>query len=75
MAAIVHWKLCKTYGVVVKEKWYDHKVEKVIGTDKIKILKNMRIQTEKVIENSRLSIVILNKITRKCVLIDICLPV
>ena len=69
-----HWELCKKYGVVVKEKWYDHKTEKVIETDEIKILWDTRIQKDKVIENSRPDIVVLNKITRKCVLIDIAYP-
>ena len=71
VAAIIHWELCKKYGTVVKEKWYDHKAEKVIETDEIKIMWDMRIQTDKLIENSRPDIVVLNKITRKCVLIDI----
>ena len=52
----------------MKEKWYDHKVEL---TDEIKILWDMRIQTVRVTENSRPDIVVLNKTTRKCVLIDI----
>ena len=74
VAAIIHWELCKMYGVVVKEKWYDHKTEKVTETDEIKILWDTRIQKDKVIENSRPDIVVLNKITRKCVLIDIAYP-
>ena len=74
MAAIIHWKLCKKYGVVVKEKWYEQEVEKVIETDEIKILWDMRIQTDKVIENSRPDIMVLNKITCKCVLTDIACP-
>ena len=36
VAAIIHWELCKKYGVVVKKKWYDHKAEKLIETDEIK---------------------------------------
>ena len=64
MAAIIPWELCKKYGVVVKEKWYDHKAEKVIERDEIEILWYMQIQTDKVIENSRLDILVLNKITR-----------
>ena len=55
---------------MVKEKWYNHKAEKVIKTDEIKIMWDMRIQTDKVIENLRPDSVVLNKITRKCVLID-----
>ena len=55
---------------MVKEKWYNHKAEKLIKTDEIKIMWDMRIQTDKVIENLRPDSVVLNKITRKCVLID-----
>ena len=58
----------------MKEKWYNHKAEKVIKTDEIKILWDMRIQTDKVIENLRPDRVVLNKITCKCVLIDIDCP-
>ena len=47
VVAIIYWELCKKYGVVVKERWYDHKAEKVIETDEIKISWDMRIQTEK----------------------------
>ena len=71
VATIIDWELCKKYAVVVKEKWHDHKVKKVIETDEIKILWNMQIQTDKVIENSRPNIVVFNKIMRKCVSIDI----
>ena len=45
VAAIIYWELCKKCGVVVKEKWYDHKAEKVIETDEIKILWDIHIQT------------------------------
>ena len=40
----------------------------------IKILWDMRIQSDKVTKNSRADVVVLNKITRKCVLIDIACP-
>ena len=66
VAAIIHWELCKKYGVVVKEKWYDHKAQKIFETDEIKILWDMRIQMGKIIENSRSDLVVLNKITSKC---------
>ena len=65
-AAIIHWELCKKHGVAVKEKWYGHKAEKVTETDEIKILWDIRIQTDKVIENSRPDVVVLNKIACKC---------
>ena len=58
----------------MKEKWYDHRAEKVIETDEVKILWDMQIQTDKVIEKSRPDKVALNKITSKCVSTDIAFP-
>ena len=50
------------------------KRRKKIEKDENKILWDISIQTDKVIENSRSDIVVLNKITPKCVLIDIASP-
>ena len=49
VAAIMHWESCKKFGVAVKEKWRDHKAEKVIETDEIEILWDIRIQTDKIL--------------------------
>ena len=29
LAKVIHWDLCKKYGVKVQSKWYDHVPEKV----------------------------------------------
>ena len=29
LAKVIHWYLCKKYGVKAKSKWYDHVLEKI----------------------------------------------
>ena len=43
LAKVIHWDLCKKYGVKVQSKWYDHVPEKVEETDHIKILWDLKI--------------------------------
>ena len=38
-----------------------HKVEKVLKSEEVKILSDFKVQTEKVLEHSRPNIVVLNK--------------
>ena len=33
----VHWDVCKKYGIVVNDKWYQHEPGSVIENDKCKI--------------------------------------
>ena len=71
----IHWALCKKYGVKVCERWYKHKVESVIENDIIKILWDVCIQVDRQIEHRRPDIVVMEKITNKCLIIDVACPV
>ena len=74
VAQIIHWELCKENGIEVKEKWYDHKPERVIETADVKVLWDMNIQTDKEIECSRPDIMVLEKKKRRCLIIDVACP-
>ena len=74
LAKVIHWYLCKKYGVKVQSKWYDHVLEKVEETDHVKILWDFNIQTDHVIEHRRPDAVILDKHEKMCHLIDIAVP-
>ena len=67
---MIHWNLCKKYGVKVQSKWYDHVPEKV-ETDHVKILWDFNIQIDHVIEHRRPDVVVLDKHEKMCHLIDI----
>ena len=71
----IHWALCKTYGVKVCERWYEHKVESVIENDIVKILWDVCIQVDRQIEHWRPNIVVMEKNTSKCLIIDVACPV
>ena len=71
----IHCALCKKYGVKVCERWYKHKVESVIENDIIKILWDVCIQVDRQIEHRRPDIVVMEKITNKCLIIDVACPV
>ena len=70
-----HWALCKKYGVKVCERWYEHKVESVIENDIVKILWDACIQVDRQIEHRRPDIVVIEKSTNKCLIIDVACPV
>ena len=71
----IHWALCKKYGVKVCERWYEHKVESVIENDIVKILWDICIQADRQIEHRRPDIVVMEKNTNKCLIIDVACPV
>ena len=71
----IHWALWKKYGVKVCERWYEHKVESVIENDIVKILWDVCIQVDRQIEHRRPDIVVMEKNTNKCLIIDVTCPV
>ena len=74
IAQILHWKLCQLYCFDYSEKWYDHKTEKVLENDDVKILMDFKIQTDKVLEHSRPDITIHKKAKKECTLVDVACP-
>ena len=56
------------------EKWYDHHPEKVTENKKGKILWNMKLQTDKILEHSRPDIVVFEKKNRTCNIVDVACP-
>ena len=73
LAKVIHWDLCKKWGVQVTAKWYHHVPEKVTETDQVKILWDFNIQTDHVIKHRRPDIVVLCRY-KMCHLIDIAVP-
>ena len=71
----IHWALCKKYGVKACERCYEHKVESVIENDIVKILWDVCIQVDRQIEHRRPDIVVMEKNTNKCLIIDVTCPV
>jgi hypothetical protein len=74
VASVVHWRLCKKYGIEVHKDWYKHEIQPVLETDKVKILWDMCIQTDIVIQARRPDIVVVDKTKKEILIIDIAVP-
>ena len=66
----MHWKICKEFGIEVKERWYEHEPMAVTGKDSITILWDMHIHTDRAITTNRPDIVLKNKKDKTWLLID-----
>ena len=73
-AAHMHWKICKEFGIEVKERWYEHEPKTVTWNDSVTILWDMPIHTDRTIAANRLDIVLKNKKDKTCLLIDMTIP-
>ena len=71
---MLHWKLCAKWGFNKAEKWYIHKPEKVLESENCKILWDFPIQTDKTLEHNRPDITVIDKKSKKCILIDPAYP-
>ena len=71
---IVHFYLCQKFGSVGEVKLYYHKLACVVENGRVKILWDLNIQTDHIIQYRKPDIVVLYKTERKCHLIDIAVP-
>ena len=70
----VQWKICKEFGIEVKEQWYEHEPKAVVEKDTVTILWDMPIHTDKTIAASRPDIMLKSKKDKTCLLIDKTVP-
>ena len=66
----MHWKICKEFGIEVKEQWYEHEPKAVTKNESITFLWDMPIHTDRTIAANRPDIVLKNKKDKTCLLID-----
>ena len=71
VAKLVHWKLSEKYHLAKKDKWYEHAPDSVSENDEVKLLSDVNIQCDHVIEARRPDIAVVNKQDKKCTIIDI----
>ena len=57
----IHWLLCKKFLIDCNEKWFLHEPEPVQENERCKLLWDFTIQTDKVLENRRPDIVVIDK--------------
>ena len=67
---MLHWKLCEKWRLNKAEKWYIHKPKKLLESEVCKILWDFRIQTDKNLKHNGPDITVIDKKSKKCLLID-----
>ena len=60
--------------VIISGKWYNHRPEAVVENEGIKLLLDMRIQTDKILKHNKPDTLLMDKIKRKVQMIDIACP-
>jgi hypothetical protein len=70
----VHWHLCNIKGFSAGDKWYTHRAEKVLEDEHTKLLWDFNVQTDRVIEHRRPDIILIDKESKVCFLIDVAVP-
>jgi len=72
VASMLHWNLCKKYHLPAAEKWWEHKVEKVLQNEEAKILWDFKIQTDKHLAHNIPDITVVEK--KQVWLVDVAIP-
>ena len=70
----LHWHLCNVHGFDANDKWYLHKAEKVLENENTKILWDFNCQTDREIHHRKPDIILINKETNDCFIIDVAIP-
>ena len=71
IARIVHWELCGRYNLGRVDKWCGHHPNGVLENESVKILWDMTIQCDHHIEARRPDILVMEKDSKKALIIDI----
>ena len=70
----MHWKICKEFGIEVKELWYEHKPKAITEKDNVTILWDMPIHTDRTIAANSPVIMLKSKKDKSRLLIDMTIP-
>ena len=74
VAKKVHWDICKKNGLQHSEKWYEHAPEGAVENEEIKVLWDITIQCDNLIEARRPNLIVIDKKEQKGIIIDIAVP-
>lgn len=64
----------KAHGLPHTQSWYEHRAEKVVENEDVKVLWDFNVFVDKFIEARRPDIILVKKEVKECVIIDIAVP-
>ena len=71
VAKKVHLDVCKKNGLEHSEKWYEHAPEGAVENEQIKVLWDINIQCDNLIETRRPDLIVIDKKEQNGIIIDI----
>ena len=71
---VIHWELCKEYGVECSDKWYEHSPKSIKENEEVKLLWDFTIQTDREIHHRRPDIAIQKKKAKETIISVIAVP-
>ena len=74
VSQVIYWRRCERFGFERNEKWYNHTPERVLESERCKILWDFSIQTDHAVDANKPDIVVLDKNSRECFIIDVACP-
>ena len=74
VARMVHQKLCEKFNLEYSEKWYLHNPQTVSENINHNLIWDMNVQCDNVIVEWRPAIVIVNKMEKTEIIIDVAIP-
>ena len=74
VARMVHQKLCEKFNLEYSEKWYLHNPQTVSENINHKLIWDMNVQCDNVNVEWRPDIVIVNKMEKTTIIIDVAIP-
>ena len=74
MARKVHWNLCRKNGLQHSDKWYEHTPEGVVEKEAAKVLWDINVQCDNVIQARRPDVIVIHKEKKEALIVDIAVP-
>ena len=74
VAKKVHWDICKKNRLEHSEKWYGHASEGAVENEEIKVLWDINIQCDNLIEARQPDLIVIDKKEQKGIITDIAVP-
>ena len=74
VAKLVHWTLCEQHNLERTERWYKHCPKGVVENDDVKLIWDINIQCDNIIEARRPDLILEDKKGKSCVIVNIAVP-
>ena len=74
VAKKAHWDICKKNGLEYNKKWYEHAPEGAVENEEMKVLRDINIQCDNLIEARRSDLIDIDKKEQKGIITDIAVP-